>query len=424
MRTRLYGVGATAVAAATAVAVVGVSSVVPQVVAAPRAVSWPVDLSAVVTPGSATNWDAAGIDKFYGLDWNTMLGPTVAGPDVYGPTVVATFHLLQDYIQVAAIDAALKTSPGPNVVVSSGRGAGNASALISQYAENGDSTLQTTNWILDNNIDRPNGGYGARYPAWSIVNVNPIPTPTDTGAPIIDVGYEYAWNSDVPQYALNVVALLNSITEYAYRYNKQDVTTLPAPLLSPDGTTVNFDAPPGHYIVDTDGTYTFEPLSAGNTTIYVTYKSKGLAMLRPLRDFGGPIGNIVADAVEPVLTVIVNAGYGDNNPIGPPDVYTRGSLLPPPKVIGTALQQIPGAISQGFENVKKDLGIGCDTPTPPSGAATAATTTTRKKTSTTTRPSRPAAAAATDSVTKTDQNTPKRAPANAAGAGRHSKQDD
>lgn len=373
MRIRVYRAGVGAVAAVTATAVVGASALTPQLVAAPRTVAWPVDLSAVVTPGSATNWDATGIDTFYGLDWNTMPGPTIAGPDVYGPTVVATFHLLQDYIQVAAIDQALKASPAPNVVVSSGRGAGNASALISQYAKDHDPTLQNTNWILDNNVDRPNGGYASRYPVWSIFNVNPVPTPTDTGAPIIDVGYEYAWNSDVPHYVLNLVALLNSITEYAYRYRKQDVTTLPAPLLSPDGKTVNFDAAPGHYIVDTDGTYTFEPLSPDNTTIYVTYKSKDLAMLRPLRDFGGAIGDLVADAVEPVLTVIVNAGYADNNPIGAPDVYTRGSLLPPPKVIGTALKQIPGAIKQGFENVKKDLGIGCDTSAP-----TAPRTTTHK----------------------------------------------
>jgi hypothetical protein len=356
----MYAAGATAVAAAMAAAVVGVSSVVPQLAAAHRAVNWPVDLSAVVTPGSATNWDAAGIDKFYGLNWNTMPGPAVTGPGVYGPTAVATFHLLHDYIQVAAIDTALKTNPAPNVVVSSGRGAGNASALISQYAKSGDATLQNTNWILDNNIDRPNGGYATRYPAWSIFNVNPVPTPTDTGAPIIDVGYEYAWNSDAPQYALNVVALLNSITEYTYRYGKQNVTTLPAPLLSPDGTTVNFDAPPGHYVVDTDGTYTFEPLSPGNTTIYVTYN---LALLRPLRDVGGAIGNIVADAVEPVLKVIVDAGYPDNNPLSAPDVYTASRFLVPPKVIGTALRQIPAAISQGVENVKKDLGIGCDKPT-------------------------------------------------------------
>lgn len=406
MRTHGHGRAVTAVAAATAAAVVGVSSVSPPPSTAPRALTRPVDLSAVVTPGSATNWDAIGIDTFYGLNWNAMPGPTPAGPAVYGPTVVATFHLLRDYIQVAAIDQALKSSAAPNVVVSSGRGAGNASALISQYAASGDPTLQSTNWLLDNNIDRPNGGYASRYPIWSIANVNPVPTPTDTGAPIIDVGYEYAWNSDVPAYALNLVALLNSITEYAYRYGKQDVTTLPAPLLSPDGTAVNFNAPPGHYIVETDGSYTFEPLSPTNTTIYVTYKSKGLALLRPLRDIGGALGNLVADAVEPVLTVIVNAGYPDNNPLSPPDVYTRSSLLAPPKVIGTALQQIPGAIRQGVENVKKDLGIGCE----PAGAS-----------GTSAKKSKPAAArpAVADTGT-TSHATPR---AKATGGTGHSKRD-
>lgn len=387
MRFRMSGAGVTAVAAGTAAAVVGVSSVMPQVVGAPRSVSWPVDLSAVVTPGSATNWDAVGIDTFYGLDWNTMPGPTVAGPGVYGPTVVATFHLLKDYMQVAAIDQALKTGPAPNVVVSSGRGAGNASALISQYVNDGDPTLHGTNWILDNNVDRPNGGYATRYPAWSIFNVNPVPTLTDTGAPIIDVGYEYVWNSDAPQYALNLVAMLNSITEYAYRYGKQDVTTLPAPLLSPDGTTVDFDAAPGHYIVNPDGTYTFAPLSPDNTTVYVTYQAKGLALLRPLRDFGGPVGNVVADAVEPVLKVIVDAGYPHNNPLSPPDVYRHGSLLPPPKVIRTALHQIPGAIAQGVANVKRDLGVGCDKPA------------------------------------RHTKSSPKRTPAKATAAARHSKRD-
>ena len=86
-----------------------------------RTVSWPVGLSAVVTPGSATNRNATGIDTFYGLDWNTMPGPAVTGPGVYGPTVVATFHLLQDYIQVAAIDR--RSRPTPSRTSSSARDA-------------------------------------------------------------------------------------------------------------------------------------------------------------------------------------------------------------------------------------------------------------------------------------------------------------
>ena len=339
-----------AVAVATASSVLTTSTVV-QDTALPT--TWPVQLSAVVTPGSATNWSAEGIDKFYGLDWNTMYG---TNPDVYGPTVVVNFHLLRDWIQIADIDAVLKANADErNVVLTSGRGAGNASALIGKYVRNGDPTLYETDWILDNNIDRPNGGYASRLPFFALVVVNPIPTPTDTGAPIIDVGYEYAWNSDVPLYVTNPLALLNSITEYVYRYRKQDATPLPAELLNPDGS-VNYSPAqgPGHYIVHADGSVSFEPLSPDNTTVYVTYEDSGLALLRPIRDFGGKPGEIVADLIEPTLKLIVDAGYPDNNPLSPPDVYTPMRLLPPPKVVLTAAKGLPAAIARGIQAAKAD----------------------------------------------------------------------
>lgn len=335
---------ASSFAAVTAGAVLAMAAVVPGTVPPGHGLALPVDLSAVITPGSATNWDAQGIDEFYGIDWNAQ----------YGPTVVATFHLLRDWIQIDAINQAVKTNPRPNVVLSSGRGAGNASALISSYVCQGDPALYSTDWVLDNNIDRPNGGYASRLPFFSLVVVNPVPTPTDTGAPILDVGYEYAWNSDVPLYVTNVVALLNSITEYGYRYAKQDVTTLPAEVLDPDGS-VNYGAAPGHYIVDTNGDTTFQPLSDTNTTIYVSYRSKGLALLRPLRDFGGKPGQIVADLIEPPLKVVIDAGYPDNTPLSPPDVYTPMRLFAPPKVVLTAARQLPGAIKEGIAAAKADL---------------------------------------------------------------------
>ena len=311
-----------------------------------------VALAAVVTPGSATNWNAAGIDTFYGIDWNAR----------YGPTVVAPFHLLRDWIQVDGIDAALKSNPEPNLVLSSGRGAGNASALISAYLHSGDPTLLSTRWILDNNIDRPNGGYATRLPFFALVAVNPVPTPTDTGARILDVGYEYAWNSDVPLYVGNLLSLLNSITEYAYRYGRQNSVTLPPEVLVPDPA-------PGHYIVDTQGAVSFQELSADNTTVYVTYQADGLAMLRPIRDLFGLPGRVIADLVEPALTVIVDAGYPDNNPMSPPDVYTPMRLLPSPTVMLTALGQLPGAIAQGIAAAGKDLENAC---TPKASASTVA----------------------------------------------------
>ncbi|WP_052960196.1 PE-PPE domain-containing protein [Mycobacterium sp. EPa45] len=330
--------------AATVVVAVGVSAPTPGPVASRRAVTSRIELSAVVTPGTATNPDATGIDDFYGVDWNAT----------YGPTVVATFHLLRDQIQVDAIDDALKSNPEPNVVLTSGRGAGNASALISSYVRDADPTLYRTQWLLDNNIDRPNGGYATRLPFFAAVGVNPCPTPTTTGADIIDIGYEYAWNSDVPLYITNPLALLNSITEYAYRYRRQDSVVLPDALLNPDGS-VNFGAAPGHYVVDTDGAVSFAPLSADNTTVYVTYKSNGLAILRPFRDFGGKGGQIFADLVEPALKVIIDAGYPNNDPLSAPDVYTPMRLFAPPKVLLTAAERLPAAIEQGIAAAIADL---------------------------------------------------------------------
>lgn len=343
MGKRMHGALAS-LTLAVAVAVAGVSAPPPDVATLPKAGTSTIELSAVVTPGTATNWNAEGIDTFYGIDWNAT----------YGPTVVATFHLLRDWIQIDAIDKALKSNPQPNIVLTSGRGAGNASALISAYVHHADPTLYQTDWLLDNNIDRPNGGYATRLPFFAVVGVNPVPTPTTTGAGIIDVGYEYAWNSDVPLYATNAQALLNSITEYAYRYGKQDSVTLPAELLNPDGS-VNVHAAPGHYIVGTDGSVSFEPLSPANTTVYVTYKSNGLALLRPLRELGGKGGQIFADLVEPALKVIVDAGYPDNNPLSAPDVYTPMRLFAPPKVLRTAVEQLPGAIEEGIAAARDDI---------------------------------------------------------------------
>jgi hypothetical protein len=111
-RTRRVG---ESLIAATAVVAIGVSASVPETPASTRSATSTIELAAVVTPGTATNPDATGIDKFYGVDWNAA----------YGPTVVATFHLLRDQIQVDAIDEALKTNPEPNVVLTSGIGSGN-----------------------------------------------------------------------------------------------------------------------------------------------------------------------------------------------------------------------------------------------------------------------------------------------------------
>lgn len=282
---------------------------------APAHVASDVGLKALITHGSATNWNADGIDKFYGLDWN----------EKYGPTVVSQFSLFPYNVNPDNLKAALRNNvgdPEPDLVLTSGRGSGAATVTMLLLLNSGRpedrELVLNTRWILDNSVNRPNGGYGSRYIPFSILGVYPWPTPTDEGVDIVDVGYEYAWNSSAPAYVTNVVALLNSIIAYAYRYKSQAFTGLPVdPALGIDPVTGEPKLEKGyHYIVEVDGTVTKEPLkSLGNTnTAYVTYRADGLPMLQPLRDFGGQFGNAVADLLQPALKVIVDASYPGGNP--------------------------------------------------------------------------------------------------------------
>lgn len=325
---------------------------------APAHVASDVGLKALITHGSATNWNADGIDKFYGLDWN----------EKYGPTVVSQFSLFPYNVNPDNLKAALRNNvgdPEPDLVLTSGRGSGAATVTMLLLLNSGRpedrELVLNTRWILDNSVNRPNGGYGSRYIPFSILGVYPWPTPTDEGVDIVDVGYEYAWNSSAPAYVTNVVALLNSIIAYAYRYKSQAFTGLPVdPALGIDPVTGEPKLEKGyHYIVEVDGTVTKEPLkSLGNTnTAYVTYRADGLPMLQPLRDFGGQFGNAVADLLQPALKVIVDASYPGGDPVANPDRYITASLFTPPDVAIKAIQTLPSAIHQGVEDFKKDLGL-------------------------------------------------------------------
>jgi hypothetical protein len=82
-----------------------------------------------------------------------------------------------------------------------------------------------------------------------------------------------------------------------------------------------------HYVVAPDGTVVQTIPVNGNIT-YVTFQSDGLPLTRPLKMLPG--GSIVADALDPTLTELVNAGYQDSQPIpDDPGVTRPMGLLPP-----------------------------------------------------------------------------------------------
>lgn len=302
------------------VAAIGVATTVASVAATqPASISAPlVDLTALIVVGSSTHPDGSGNEDFFHGLFDAP--PYNTGDDL--------LHV-NFFTGPFGINQALQANDDePNAVLSSGWGAANASLLLMVLQAQHDPVLSQTVFILDNNVARPNGGFGTRYPWFALIGVNPLPSPTDTDAlGVVDVGYQYDYNSNAPADVLNPVAAVNSLVAYLYRHLNQNELDLP---VNPDGSpavtcgTANTcgvtdsgavlecpDAqcgavPPG----DRVAAYVTQ---RGNTT-YVTYTSNGLPLTNLIR-LVPVVGNVIADLTEPLLTKIVNSAYPDGNPI-------------------------------------------------------------------------------------------------------------
>ena len=119
----------------------------------------------------------------------------------------------------------------------SGWGAANASLLLLSE----DPAFSDTVVVLDNDVARPDGGFGTRYPLFALIGVNPIPTPSDVPAlAAVNTGYEYDYNSNAPADVLNPFAAVNALAAYLTTRLNQAELDLP---VNADGTpSVNCDA--------------------------------------------------------------------------------------------------------------------------------------------------------------------------------------
>ncbi|OBC17141.1 PE-PPE domain-containing protein [Mycobacterium sp. 852013-50091_SCH5140682] len=284
-----------------------------------------VALAAAITPANSTAQIFAG-STYYGTDYAKSNPPQQVVPFFLGPQGI--------------VDAVDQNSNDPNVVVvSSGWGAGQTGLALAQMQANHDPALNNVKLvILDNNTNRAGGGFWTTYWMFApLLATSAAPEPSDLSIPVIDTAYEYNINSDAPTYPLNVVADANSLAAYAYGYGAQSNAKLPD-----DPANLK---PGYHYIVNPDGSYTAIPLSNTNVT-YVTFTTDRLPLVRPLLLMPG--GNIVADAVEPALTDIANAGYQDNQPIPTDPTKTRPvGLLPPASDMTATLGALPGDAQAG-----------------------------------------------------------------------------
>jgi hypothetical protein len=275
-----------------------------------------VQLSALIIGASSTNPSGDGVADFYGGLYRQGQDEPVVANFFTGP--LGVYRAIQD------------NSAADNVVLSSGWGAANVSLLLSYGKLTHDPVVtQPKLYVLDNNVASPNGGFGTRLPVFAVIGVNPIPTPTDPGVPVVNVVYEYDINSNIPAYLWNAPAMANSLMAYLDRRLQQDSLDFP---IDAEGNVRDCDSEcqetldSGGTVVrqTTDGTVR---ISRVDDTTYVGYESTNLPLVSPLRTLGEP-GNLLADAATPALRAVVDYGYPDNDPLANPQKYTPARLIP------------------------------------------------------------------------------------------------
>nr|WP_090339816.1 PE-PPE domain-containing protein [Mycolicibacterium malmesburyense]CRL68405.1 PE-PPE domain-containing protein [Mycolicibacterium malmesburyense] len=333
--------------AATGVAAAGVATCVVGLAATqPASISSAVvDLTALIVVGSSTNPTGAGVADFFGGKFDTPRYTDYHGGD---DIVLVDFRT-----GPAGIEQALSDHAGePNAVLASGWGAANASLLLLRNR----SDLKDTVFILDNDVARPDGGFGTRYPWFALIGVNPIPTPSKVpAAHVVNIGYEYDYNSNAPADVLNPVAAVNSLVGYLYTRLNQSERVLPVDAEgNPESCGANTCAIlvsgevlpcPDAQCGSPDERITAY-VTTRNATTYVTYTADELPLTRLTRDV---FGNQIADLTGPLLKLAVDSAYYGGNPIPrDPSAYRPARLAPPPNELLATAAKVPGAIVQGL----------------------------------------------------------------------------
>jgi hypothetical protein len=318
----------------------------------------PVELAALVTPANSTAQIFAGT-TYYGHDYTQDYGPQQVVPFFLGPQGI-----------VNAIDQNSGGTQRDIAVVASGWGAGQTGTALATMQQSLDPALQNVKLvILDNNTNFAAGGFWTTYWMFApLLGTSAAPSPTSVpGVQVINTAYEYNINSDAPTYPINILADANSLAAYILDYGAQSSAPLPTAALDPANGGK-------YYIVKPDGTLEQgSPTTVPDSIVtYVMFESTGLPLVQLLRLIPG--GNVIADALEPVLTVLVNSGYQDNNPIPTDPTATRPvGLLPAMAQITQTIQALPGAVQQGVQSVQNDLSSPSSLVTHPLTSTTTAT---------------------------------------------------
>ncbi|MGV7337513.1 PPE family protein [Mycobacterium kansasii] len=232
-----------------------------------------------------------------------------------------------------AIHAQLAT--GNNVAVQGfSQGAGIASLEMANLKAEGVPTSSVSFSLIGDPMN-PNGGLYSRFDGLTLASMGksfPGSTPAND-YPTVIYTIEYDGFADFPQYPLNLVADANAMLGALYVHPQYPVLT-PAQVV----TAVQL------------------PTQGPTTTTYYMIPTQNLPLLEPLRAL--PLGNTVADLIQPDLKVIVNLGYGNPDygySTGPANVPTPFGLFPDASP-GVVVADLIDGTRQGIGAAAADLG--------------------------------------------------------------------
>lgn len=197
-----------------------------------------------------------------------------------------------------------------------------ASLVMQQLAPTGQPSDLPLHFVLLGDLMNPNGGIIARFPDLVPEGTNPMfggATPADA-FPAAIYTHEYDGLADFPRYPLDLLSDLNALIGILY----------------------------DHYYPAAAVDHTIELSTSGPTqTAFYMIPTAELPLVEPLRS-DGPLGNALADLLQPDLTYLVNLGYGD--PLygwstAPANIATPAGLLPD----ASAFEELPGLLIKGTE---------------------------------------------------------------------------
>jgi PE-PPE domain/PE family len=192
-------------------------------------------------------------------------------------------------------------------------------------------------FFLTGDPGNPDGGFFERFkglyiPFWDVY-LNGA-TPPNSPYPTVIYSDQYDMVANFPRYVLNPVSDVNAVMGFLEFHGTHDYVD-PSP--TQINTAIQLPTSPGY---------------TGNTTYYLRL-TQDLPLVAPLRGLPAPLGNAMADLLQPDLRVIVDMGYGSGEYANLP---TPASLFELPNPFTIVPDLALGAV-QGPQAALVDLGL-------------------------------------------------------------------